>query len=196
MNIGQLLKKWFRRNNHPIDRPYIPTPPQGQVPINDFLEQTGDYSETEITAQKLRGFSTTFGEQRTVKIVNDQAAEISQSQNYIVGTGKRVSCLQDIGGICPLCHMEALEFFKAGAISQQDMELQSMYDVSSSANCDSCGMSGCNRHIRPVQLPDGRTLNLCANCQEQLDRQIKKERWIQLIKNVFGFFLSPFIEKD
>ena len=196
MSFKSILKKWFGKDTPPAHQPYIPQPPLGEVPINQFIQNDGDFSEAKVSADKFYGFQTTFGSVESVNIAGNNAADISQRSSYIVGTGKPVSRIEDVGGICPPCNAQAIELYKAGLISLQDMELRSMYDRESSACCDSCAMQGCNRHIRPVQLPDGQTMQLCVNCQAALNLQMKKARRRQFIKNCFAFFFSPLIERD
>jgi len=172
-------------------------PQQGQSqPDNFTYENTGEFSETEASIQRIFGMSTAFGSRKTVKVVDGHGIEFSQQQSFIVGSGRRVSKLEDIGGVCKFCQMEAAPLYEAGNISLQQFELASLYDVHSSAQCDVCRGTGCNRHIKPVQLPNGQVMQLCVACQEQLNIQLKKERRRQCVKNIFGFFFSPFIEKD
>lgn len=181
---------------HPAHLPYIPTPPSQQpnIPFNQFPHNHSDadlsYTESEISIHAISGTSIGFGTQKVVQVDSrGQAKDLSQSQSHIVGTGRIVSKVEDIAGVCPFCQIEAKEAFDKGLLSFQEAQSKSLYDKQSASQCDICGVNTCSRHCRPILMPDGVTQRLCSTCQKQLKGQIIKQK-------IIGFLFSPFIEES
>ena len=118
-----------------------------------------------------------------------QAKDISQTQSHVIGSGKLVSKIEDLSGVCRYCQVEATQAFEANLISLEQAQIKSLYDILSASRCDICGENTCSRHTRAIQLPDGLTQQLCVDCQKQLKGQILKQK-------IVGFLLLPFMENE
>jgi len=193
MDLTSILINIFNRWVHPVDQPYNPAPPPNQpdgllnqIP-NNVTGTDGSYVETETDIHSIAGTSIGFGTQNITHVDDeDKASSLSQSQSYIFGSGKLVTKIEDVGGICRFCQSTATEQLQAGQISAQQAQLYSLYDVNSAAICNVCGTQGCIQHIRPVQTEDG-VLAMCVTCQKQLKGQLLKRK-------IIGFLLTPFME--
>ena len=182
--VRAVLERFFMRKAHRPDLPYIPQPGQAiQSPTLDFE----GYTESDADIQPLNGTSITFGIQNITHIDEyGRPKTIKQSPSYIIGTKKRVSSIDEIGGICEFCQIMATQDYNAGKITLQQAQLQSLFDVNSGRQCDICGVYTCPRHCRQTNTPDG-LVSICTSCQDNINRQQKKI-------NIIGFLLSPFME--
>jgi len=179
------LERFALRKTPPSTQPYIPTP--GQNTNNSVFDGNGDYSETEVDTQQIQGLSITFGTQHTIQIDdNGHARELSQKPSYIIGSGKRVSSIEEIGGVCPFCQLQATQAYQQGLISVQEAHLKSLFDIESRQQCGICGTNTCSVHSRPIQTPEGVVL-ICVACRKELNRQ-------QIRQRIVSFLLSPFVE--
>lgn len=197
MNIKTILQKLLSRKMPPAHLPHIPTPPAHQPDASTSPNQfphngastDNSYIETETDIHTIAGTDIGFGTQKIIQVDSSgQAKDISQTQSHIIGSGKLVSKVEDIAGVCKLCQAIAMEQLQAGQISVQQAQLFSMYDKSSAAICNVCGIQGCVRHIRPILTEDG-VLAMCEICQRQLKKQLRKRK-------IIGFLISPFMETE
>ena len=167
-----ILKNIFRKllnKRTPPGQPHVPMPPTYPLFTDSAQANTdGSYCEAEAEVHQIANMpGIDFGSKTITQIFENGAKSISQKHSYIVGSGKLLSDISDIGGICPFCYAQASRQFEEGLISRKEAQLLSLYDKSSAATC-SCGSTGCARHIRPIQLPDGQIHFICANCQANI----------------------------
>ena len=183
--LRSALERMTSRSSHPPSQPYIPAP--GQNTTTPVFNGNDGYSETEADVQQIQGLSITFGTQTTMQVdSNGHARELSQKPSYILGTGKRVSSIEEIGGICPFCKLQATQAYEQGLINIQQAQLQSLFDVKSGLRCDICGVNTCSVHSRPIQTPEDAML-VCVACREELKRRQKRAK-------IISFLLAPFVE--
>lgn len=196
MSFKDFFKRLLGTKAHPGHLPYIPTAPQqpdasspNQSPHNSVNTDLS-YTETEANMHTIAGTNIGFGTQKMVQVDSrGQAKDFSQSQSHIVGSGKLVSKIEDIAGVCKYCQAEAIQAFEANLISLEEAQIKSLYDTLSASRCDICGTNTCCRHCRPIPMPDGLTQLLCVDCQKQFKGQILKQK-------IVGFLLSPFMETE
>ena len=196
MSFTDFFKRLLGTKAHPAHLPYIPTPPlrqpntsQNQFPHNSANTDIS-YTESEANIHSIAGTNIGFGTQKIVQVDSrGQARDFSQTKSHIVGSGKLVSKIEDIAGVCRYCQAEAIVALEANLINIEEAQIKSLYDTLSSSRCDICGINTCCRHCRPIQMPDGLTQLLCIDCQKQLKGQILKQR-------IIGLLLSPFIETE
>ena len=197
MSFKDTLKRLLSRKAHPAHLPYIPTPPsqqpnassQNQFPHNSANADIS-YTEEEANIHSIAGTNIGFGTQKLVQVDSrGQAKDFSQTQSHIVGSGKLVSKIEDIAGVCRYCQAEAIVALEANLLTLEQAQIKSLYDTLSSSRCDICGTNTCCRHCRPIQMPDGSTQQLCVDCQKQFKRQL-------ITQKIFGLLLSPFVETE
>lgn len=183
------LERLFLRRVHQPDKPYIPQPDKDQ---GDFISGLGadiEYSDMEADISQLFGTSVIFGRQEIVQVdENGKTKDISKAQSYRIGSNKIVSKLEDIDGICPECEGAAVAAYKAGQISLQQAQLNSMYDRSSAAKCNLCNKNMCDAHCRPVRI-DETVHHICDICLKQIEAKRR-------IRKFINFLLAPFIESE
>jgi hypothetical protein len=168
------------------EQPYIPQP--GQTMPNLACDLDGD-SETEVDIQHLHGTSIAFGTQKTIRIDDlGRAKELTRKPSYIIGTGRRISNIEDVGGVCRFCQEQAAQSLQEGKLTLEQAQLQSLFDTRSGFQCDICGIYTCSVHCRPIQTPQG-PIDVCAACREEIKRQEKR-------KKIIGFLLSPFTSSN
>jgi hypothetical protein len=185
--IRAALERFVTRKTHRPDQPYIPQP--GQTMPNPAFDLDGDYSETEVDMQRLHGTSIAFGTQKTIQVDDrGRAKGLTQKPSYIVGTGRRISDIEDVGGICRFCQAQAAQALQEGKLTLEEAQLQSLFDLRSGFQCDICGTYTCSVHCRPMQTPQG-TFDACAACRQEIKRQDKRNR-------IIGFLLSPFTSSE
>ncbi len=197
MSFKNFFKRVLGTKAHPAHLPYTPTPPSHQpnaLPPNQFPGSPANtdisYMEAEANMHGIAGTNITFGTQKLVQVDSrGQAKDLSQTQSHIVGSGKIVSKIEDLVGVCPFCQAESKKAFEDNLITLEEAQVKSLYDVSSASRCDNCGTDTCCRHTRPIQMPDGLVQLLCVDCQ-------KKRKWKTLRNGVFSFLLSPFKEDE
>lgn len=195
MNFKDFFKRLLGTKAHPAHLPYIPTPPSHQLDAsspNQFphnsINTDLSYTEAESNMHTIAGTNIGFGTQKMVQVDSrGQAKDFSQTQSHIIGTGKLVSKIEDITGVCRYCQAEATQAFEANLITLEQAQIESLYDTLSASRCDICGTNTCCRHCRPILMPDGLTQLLCVDCQKQLKGQIIKQK-------IVFFLLSPFME--
>jgi predicted kinase len=181
--IRTTLERLFLRRTHPPDKPYVTQPDQNNS--NTAFEFDGDFSETETDVQHLHGTSIAFGTQKTIQIDDlGRAKGLTRKPSYIIGTGRRISNIEDIGGICRFCQTQAAQAFQEGKLTVEEAQLQSLFDLRSGFQCDICGIYTCSIHCRPIQTPQG-LIDVCAACREEIKRQERR-------KKIIGLLLSPF----
>jgi hypothetical protein len=171
------------RKAYPPGQPYIPGPDQNiSNPAFDFDD---NISQTETDIQNLHGTSIAFGTQKTIQIEDSGRTKgLLRKPSYIIGTNRRVSNIEDIGGICRFCQAQAVQAFNEGKMTLEQAQLQSLFDVHSGMQCDICGSCTCSVHCRPMQTQQG-PIDVCAACRQEINRQEKRRR-------IVGFLLSPF----
>ncbi len=194
MSFKNFFKKIYNLGSHPAHLPYNPTPPvnKSNVNQNQFANNINNdglsYTDSEADVDSISGMSINFGSMKSIGVDNNgQTRDLSKNQNHIVGSGKLVSSIQDVAGICPICQGEAIHAFEKKLITLEEAQIKSLYDVNSASRCDICGTNTCSRHCRPVQMPDGSTQNPCVTCLKLLKKQAFKRKMIHLL-------LSPFFE--
>ena len=119
---------------------------------------------------------------------NGQNQDMSRSHNHVLSSGKLVSKIEDVAGICRICQVTAMEQLQAGELTLEAAQLASLYDVASAAICNVCGLSGCIRHIRPIETEAG-IVSMCVPCQKEMKKQLRRQKLIQ-------FFLAPISETE
>ncbi len=194
MSFKDFFKRFLNTKAHPGHLPYNPTPPSHQPDAasshqfhnNDNTDLS--FTEAEANIHTIAGTNIGFGTNKIVQVDSrGQTKDISQTQSHIVGSGKLVSKIEDLSGICRYCQVEAIQAFEENLISLEQAQIKSLYDTLSASRCDICGENTCSRHTRPIQMPDGLIQQLCVDCQKQLKGQILKRK-------IVGFLLSPFME--
>ena len=196
MNIKETLERWLGRKAPQAHQPYDPTPPGPNAGASgssnmQFHHTNADaaYTETETDIQNITGTGISFGTQKVVQVGNNgQANCLSQAQSHILGSGKLISKLEDVAGVCNFCKLIAAQQLQAGQISIAQAQLMSLYDRGSAAICNICGIQGCIRHINPKYTASG-IITICIACQKQLKKQERKRKLI-------NFLLSPFVETN
>ena len=196
MSFKTILQKLLSRKMPPAHLPYIPTPPSQQPDASSPNQFPNDantdllYTESEANIHTIAGTNIGFGTQKMVQVDSrGQAKDFSQTKSHIVGSGKLVSKIEDLSGVCRYCQAEATQAFEANLISLEEAQIKSLYDTLSASRCDICGTNTCCRHCRPIQMPDGLIELLCVDCQKQLKGQILRQKLV-------GFLLSPFMETE
>ncbi len=193
MNFKNFFKRLLGTKAHPAHLPYIASPPSHQqgASSNQFPNGTNtdlSYTEAEANMHTIAGTNIGFGTQKMIQVDSrGQAKDFSQTQSHIVGSGKLVSKIEDLAGVCRYCQAEATQAFEEKLISLEQAQIKSLYDTLSASRCDICGTNTCCRHCRPIQMPNDSTQLLCVDCQ-------KKLKWQILRNGIFGFLLSPFME--
>ena len=193
MSLKDIFRKIFNRHTPP-GQPYIPAPPTHSPYIDSGqANDEGSYCEGDADVHEISNMpGMSFGSKKIVQIFENTTKNVSLKCSHVLGTGKMISEISDVGGVCPLCQASAMEQFEKGLITLQAAQLLSLYDNSSAASCSLCGLAGCCRHIRPVLLPDGQVQPVCVDCQKELRRQARNARIIKM----FGFLLTPFMEDE
>lgn len=185
--IRAALERILFRKAYPPDQPYMPQP--GQSVDNPSFDLGSDLSETEADIQNLHGTSIAFGTRKTIKIDDlGRTAGLSQRPSYIVGSGRRVSNIEEVGGVCPFCQALAAQAFQEGKLTSEQAQLQSIFDIHSGVRCGICGILACAVHCRPLatlQVP----VNICTACQKEIKKQERR-------KKIINFLLSPFIDSQ
>ncbi len=189
MSIKTALERLFNRSVHPAHQPYRPAPPtpdtvsQHQIP-ND-IPNNASYIEVQSDQQTIGDIK--FGTEKVI-IVDTRGCsrDMSRQSSHVLGSGKLVSKIEDIAGVCRICQSIAMEKYQAGEINLQQAQVLSLYDKGSAAVCNVCGIQGCIQHIRPIQTDQG-ILSICPICQQKLDKKLNRQRFLRLL-------LSPFTE--
>lgn len=194
MSFKDFFKRLLGTKAHPAHLPYIPTPPSHQPDAASPSQFTNDastdlsYTESEANIHSIAGTNIGFGTKKMVQVDSrGQARDVSQTQSHVIGSGKLVSKIEDLAGVCRYCQAEAAQAFEANLINLEEAQIKSLYDTLSASRCDICGTNTCCRHSRPIQMPDGLIQQLCIDCQKQLKGQILRQK-------IVGFLLSPFME--
>ncbi len=189
-SFGTRLKSAFRRLHsgraYPPGMPYNPQPGQGSA-----NPSSGNpvYSETEAEIASLWGTQLKFGSQTTIEIdQSGHAKALTCKPSYVIGSGRRISDIDEVGGVCGFCQEIAAKAFSEGKLTAEQAQLQSLFDGNSQRQCDVCGTFTCSVHSRPVQTPSG-TVNICVACRNEISRQEKR-------KKIIGFLLSPFTDNS
>jgi len=197
MSFIDFFKRLLGTKAHPAHLPYLPTPPSHQPDAssspNQFPNNTStdtSYTEAEADMHSIAGTNIGFGKRTLIQVDSrGQAKAFGQTLSHIVGSGKVVSKIEDIAGVCRYCQAEAAQAFEANLISLEEAQIRSLYDTQSASRCDICGTNTCCCHCRPIQMPDGLTQLLCVDCQKQFKGQLLKQK-------IVGFLLSPFVETE
>ena len=189
----RLLGPWI----HPPGKPYTPAPPspqshgttaQSQIPGSP-TGSNGAYTEMQADLQPIDGSTIQFGTETIILVdANGRAQDLTRSHNHVLSSGKLVSKIEDVAGVCKICQIAAMEQFQAGELTLEAAQLASLYDVASAAVCEVCGIQGCIRHIRPIETEAGIT-SMCTPCQKELKKQLRRQKIIQ-------FFLAPISETE
>jgi hypothetical protein len=147
--IMAALKRFVLRRTFPPDQPYIPQPDQNVV--NPSFDFDGGLTEIEADVQSLHGKSITFGTQKSIQVDDfGHAKGLTQKTSYIIGNGKRVSNIEDIGGVCRFCQALAAQAVQEGKLTIEQVQLQSLFDIKSARQCSICGIYTCSIHCRPL----------------------------------------------
>lgn len=185
--IRAALERVLLRRTYPPNQPYVPQP--GQSISNPAFDFDGNFSETEADIQDLHGTSIAFGTQKTIQIDDlGRAKGLTRKPSYIIGTGRRISNIEDVGGVCRFCQAQAAQSFQEGKLTLEQAQLQSLFDIRSGMQCDICGTYTCSVHCRPMQTSQG-VIDVCAACREEIKRQEKR-------KKIIGLLLSPFTSSE
>lgn len=192
MNFKTLFRKILNKKLHPAHKPHIPQPSSSNQPVNycdSVFDQNGNYAEAEAEIQNIHGTSIAFGIQRSIQI-DDQGRPKALTQNpaFVIGTGKVVSQMKQIGGACNFCQILAMQAYEDGDISLEQAQLKALFDVNSARQCDLCGVVTCSIHCRPTETPEG-VLMICAGCHDEIKRKQRR-------KAIISFILSPILEYD
>lgn len=198
MSIKTLFQKLLSRKTPTAHLPYIPTP-SNQSAHNTTFATDASYTETETDIHSIAGTSIAFGTQTTGQVdENDQARHLLQTQSQILGSEKLVTniepkevagqVLPGVAGVCRYCQAEAAQAFEANLISIQDAQIKSLYDTSSAARCEICGINTCSRHCRPFPISDGQTQMVCMDCQQQIQKQLRRQRIIGFLRRKMSVF--------
>ncbi len=186
MNLKNVLTRLFGRRAHAPHLPYIPTPPQSNNASNRSIPghaagPQGTYTEIQSTIQTIAGSNITLGSENIILVdANGQAREISKQCSHVLSTGKLVTRIEEIGGICPFCQSSAMQRYQAGELTLEAAQLACLYDVASAATCQACGVHACTRHIRPVDTDQG-ILSLCQECHKALKKQLRKKSLVRAL---------------
>jgi len=181
------LQRLLSRQIQRPDQPYMPRP--GQAAAVPELPTEASHYESESDVRQIHGSSIPFGTHKTLSIDEyGHVRETSQTPSYIIGSGKRVSSIDEIGGVCRYCQALAMDAFQEGRLSYEQMQLQSFFDVGSGCPCSVCGQYFCATHCRPIEGPEG-PVAICVDCAQQLKR---KQKWSRIV----SFLLSPFLVND
>jgi len=139
--------------------------------------------------QPIYGSTIQFGTEKIILVdPNGHTRDLSKQSSHVLSSGKLVSKIEDVAGVCKICQVIAMEQFQAGELTLEQAQLASLYDTASAAICNACGLQGCIRHIRPVQTDEG-VLAICIPCQKELKKQLRRKRIIE-------FFLAPISETE
>jgi hypothetical protein len=182
--LGVLERLFIRRAQRP-DLPYMPHP--NQTTWSPPAPGPSDQRETETELHQILGLTIPFGTQKTIQVTEsgDKNYDTSFTPHYVVGTHRMISRIEDVGGICTYCHLQAMEAYRKGLITLEQQQVQSLFDVDSSVRCDDCGKFYCVTHCLRVEVPE-RTTMLCVDCAKQFQRKLRRRR-------IVSFLLEPFI---
>lgn len=180
--LKEAFGRFFGAKASEVTRPYYPEPNQAS---NTSPSPENIYSETEADVSQLHGTNLKFGSQTSVEIDKDgRAKAVTLKPSYILGSGRRISSIDEIGGVCRYCQQLALQAFNKGELTAEQAQIQSLFDTKSQRQCEICGIFTCNLHTSPFRTPEG-AVNICQGCREQIDKQLKRKKIINLL-------LSPF----
>lgn len=206
MNFKDFFKRLLGTKAHPAHLPYIPTPPSHQPDASSLNQSPHNsintdlsYTEAESNMHTIAGTNIGFGTQKMVQVDSrGQAKDFSLTQSHILGSGKLVTnielrevagqALPGVAGVCRYCQAEAAQAFEANLISIQDAQIKSLYDTSSATRCEICDINTCSRHCRPFPFPDGQTQMVCMDCQQQIQKQLRRQRIIGFLRRKMSVF--------
>lgn len=192
MNFKALFRKILSKKLHPANKPHVPQPPSSNKPANycnAIFDPDSNYEESEEEVQKIHGTSIEFGNQKTIQVDSSgHPRAVTQNKSYIIGSGKLVQNINEIGGVCNYCQLLAMHAYEKGEISLEQAQLRSLFDTQSARQCELCGAQACSLHCRPTETPDG-ILMICAGCNEQIMRKQKR-------KSIISFLMSPLLEES
>ena len=189
MGFKETLERIFGRQIHPPGVPYMPSPPEAQSHATSPAHQAPGnptslpsvYTEMQAELQPINGTDIKFGTEKIILVdTNGHAQDLTRNHNHVLGSGKLVTRIEDVAGVCRICLGIAVEQCEAGKITPEQAQLTSLYDTASAATCSVCGFQGCIRHIRPVQTDEGQ-LHMCVPCQKEFKKQLLRQRVIQLL---------------
>lgn len=179
-----MSKVYKPKHQHPAHLPHVPKPPSQDKPA---VPETA-YSESETVTDTIAGTNLKFGTEKKVEVLGNRARDYSSTINQSLGTGKLISRIEDVYGVCIFCKAEADKAYKKNRITLKEAQAKSFYDTLSAVTCQGCGLNTCSRHTRRIQMPDGTFEVLCKDCQRR-----HKRKWF--FKQLFLFLITPFLEK-
>lgn len=196
MSLKSILTKLLSKNVHPAHQPHNPSPPiqphsmpsSNQIPNSQNTD--GSFIEATSKVRTIGGTDIGFGPQEIIQVDSKgQTKHLSKQESHFVGCqGKLVNDIVDIAGICRLCQQSAQEQFAAGLISVQQAQLLALFDKSSAAICNICGLQGCTFHIRPVQTETGVSM-ICQTCILEMKKQHRRQ-------TIIRFLLAPITKTE
>ncbi len=119
---------------------------------------------------------------RVVETNRQERIEINQRRGIRGGCGHMIFSVNEIGGTCVPCSMEAAQLLNQGLISQQQAEEHTLYCTDCASYCLGCfSQCLCARHTRLFQGPTGRIVPLCPACYERLNHTSFFEKIIRFL---------------
>jgi hypothetical protein len=184
--IASFFRRRFRRQTHSPQVVQSSSSQQQNANPRCGTEENL-YSEVQADISSLYGTSLNFGSQTTIEIDQyDRVKVITTKPSYILGSGRRISNIEEVAGICKYCSAVARKGFEEGLLTAEQAQLQSLFDIHSARRCSECGSFVCSVHCRSIETQNGRAY-ICEGCIEQIRRHEKN----RLIKRLL---LSPFTE--
>jgi hypothetical protein len=182
--MSKIIKRIFAKEPHPAHLPYQPAPPEEAKKVS---EDETSYTETEIVTDAIDGTDLEFGVINTVEVKGSDAKDSQKTINRTLGNGRRVNKIDDVYGECPFCKAEAKKMLKKGRVTEMEAQAKALYHGESASECEKCGAMTCQKHTRPVKMPDDEITQLCKKCQKKHKRKL-------FFKNILHFITSPFME--
>jgi len=189
MGFKETFERMISRWIHRPGMPYTPVPPAAQhhtprtphqIPGNPS-SPNGAYTEMQADLHPIDGSTIQFGTETFILAnPNGQNQDLTRSHNHVLSSGKLVSKIEDVAGVCKICQIIAMQQFQAGELTLEAAQVASLYDVGSAAICNVCGIQGCIRHIRPVETESG-IISMCVPCQKEFKKQVLRQRVMQLL---------------
>lgn len=187
----QILKKFFTKkpeNLTPVDVNRIATdqnnqPPQTNIfnlppnwqPLDTILDMTPIPGTTQLNVGKIA---------RVIETDGDERIELNQPQGIKGGCNHMMFSIQEIGGTCDWCSLEAIQLFNQGGITKRQAEEYAHFCKNCVSYCFKCFTQRvCSRHTKLFQESTGRVVPLCPNCYEELTHE---GGLTKLLRIIFG----------
>jgi len=106
---------------------------------------------------------------RVIEHYRQGRKEINQRRGIMGACGHLIYDINEIGGVCRFCFMEADQLLDQGLINQQQAEEHAIFCTKCASYCLHCFSKRlCARHTNLFQQPTGRIIPLCPACYEKL----------------------------